>query len=1041
VPFGIDLEAPYALRMTVCAACGSENRAGARFCDSCGAPLASPQARELRKVVTILFCDVTGSTAMGERLDSESLRRVMERYFAVARGVLERHGGTVEKFIGDAVMAVFGIPVVHEDDALRAARAAAELREELAGLNGELHREFGTELQVRIGINTGEVVTNEGGTLATGDAVNVAARLEQAAQPGDILIGDATRQLAESALELEPVAPVDAKGKTTPLLAHRLVAVRADAPAFERRFDAPFVGREGELEQLAQAYGRAVRDRSCQLFTVLGPAGIGKSRVVYEFIASAPDSIVLRGRCLAYGDGITYFPLVEILEQIASDKELGRLLADDPQGRKLLNDVSAAIGVADEVVVAREDTFRAVRMLLELLAQSRPLILVLDDLHWAEPTFLDLVDHIADWSRDAAILMLCVARPDLLDSRSGWGGGKLNATTILLEPLSESDAETLIDNLLVGGDLPEALRERITSSAEGNPLFVEQMLALIAQGDGNGNGDVTVPPTIQALLATRLEQLPSPERVAAERASVIGKEFWRNALAEIGGEASALPGLVRKELIRPHRSPIFPLDDAYRFRHQLIRDAAYDGMPKELRAELHERFGVWLETNRSEYDEIVGYHLEQAFRLKEQLGRADETLKALGSRAGDLLGRAGDRAYERGDISAAITLLSRATMLLPARDTRRLRHLVHLGNALHDAGELERAKATFGQAIEGARAAGERVLEVRSEIGRIYAESHTGPTPESQALVIVEKLLAELEELGDQAALAEGWYVAATLESWLGRSELGGASYRRAADYARRAGNRPLATLAVGRGTLLQAWGWVYAPDGLRGCDELLAEYEGTSVEPPLRMARALLLSFLGDDEAAQREHARGVELYGQFGSALLRASSGMSKANHALRAGRLEDAEAAARQGIEELERLEEQGFLSTTLGMLAETLCRQGRWEEAEKTSHRIAELASPDDFEPQFRWRSIRARALARRDEFEEAERLALEAAAIVESTDWYLQRAEAAQALGEVLELAGRTDEARAAYERAIGFFERKGIAPDAEAARRRIEALA
>jgi class 3 adenylate cyclase/tetratricopeptide (TPR) repeat protein len=1027
--------------VTTCAACGHENRAEARFCDSCGAALAPAQQRELRKVVTILFCDVTGSTALGERIDSESLRRVMERYFAVARAVLERHGGTVEKFIGDAVMAVFGIPVVHEDDALRGARAAAELREELAGLNGELQQEFGTELQVRIGVNTGEVVTSEGGTLATGDAVNVAARLEQAAQPGDILIGETTRQLAESALELEPVAPLDAKGKSTPLLAHRLLAVRADAPAFERRFDAPFVGRESELEQLAQAHSRAVRDRSCQLFTVLGPAGIGKSRVAYEFIASAPDSIVLRGRCLAYGDGITYFPLVEILEQIASDSELGRLLADDPQGPKLLNDVSAAIGVADEVVVARDDTFRAVRMLLELLAQSRPLILVLDDLHWAEPTFLDLVDHIADWSRDAAILLLCVARPDLLDSRSGWGGGKLNATTILLEPLSESDAEALIDNLLVGGELPEALRERITSSAEGNPLFVEQMLALIAQGDGNGHGEVTVPPTIQALLATRLEQLPSPERVAAERASVIGKEFWRNALAEIGGETSALPGLIRKELIRPHRSPIFPLDDAYRFRHQLIRDAAYDGMPKELRAELHERFGVWLQTNRSEYDEIVGYHLEQAFRLKEQLGRVDDAVRALGSRAGDLLGRAGHRAFERGDIPAAITLLTRAAELLPQGDVRRLEHLVDLGSALHDAGEFERAKATFAETIETAHEAGERVLELRGEIGRIYIEAHTAEAYGFAGLDTVREVVAELEELGDDTALAEGWYVAASLESWLGRSEFGGACYRRATDYARRAGNRRLATIAVGNGTLLQAWGWVYAPDGERECQELLAEYAGTSVEPPLRMARALHLSFLGDDEGAQREHARGVELYGQFGNELLRAASFMSKSEQALRAGRVDDAEAAAREGIEELERLDERGFLSTMVGRWAEALCCQGRWQEADEAAQKVAELAQEDDFEPLFRWRSLRARFLAHRGEFEEAERLAREAVEIVESTDWYLQRAEAVQALGEVLELAGRTEEARAAYERAVELFARKGIIPDAEAARRRVEALA
>ena len=341
------------MRVTTCAACGHENRDGARFCDSCGAPLDVAEVRELRKVVTILFCDVTGSTALGERLDSESLRRVMERYFGVARKVLERHGGTVEKFIGDAVMAVFGIPVVHEDDALRAARAATELRDELAALNAELQREFCTELQVRLGINTGEVVTNDRGTLATGDAVNVAARLEQAAEPGDILIGVSTRQLAESALEHEPVPSLDAKGKSEAVLAYRLLRVRADAPAFERRFDAPFVGREGELEQLAQVYGRAVRDRSCQLFTVLGPAGIGKSRVVYEFVATAANAIVLRGRCLAYGEGITYFPLVEILEQIAADDELRRLLQDDAHGRELLNTVATAIGAAEETVVAR----------------------------------------------------------------------------------------------------------------------------------------------------------------------------------------------------------------------------------------------------------------------------------------------------------------------------------------------------------------------------------------------------------------------------------------------------------------------------------------------------------------------------------------------------------------------------------------------------------------------------------------------------------------------------------------------------------------
>jgi class 3 adenylate cyclase/tetratricopeptide (TPR) repeat protein len=1023
--------------VTVCPSCGHENRPGAKFCDSCGAELAAAEVRELRKVVTILFCDVTGSTALGERLDSESLRRVMERYFAAAREVLERHGGSVEKFIGDAVMAVFGIPRVHEDDALRAARAAADLRTEIGVLNAALREEYDTALQVRIGINTGEVVTSEGGTLATGDAVNVAARLEQAAQPGEILIGAETRRLAADALELEPVEPFEARGKSDRVVAYRLVGVLADAPAFARRFDAPFVGREGELAQLRQAFQRAVRDRACHLFTLLGPAGIGKSRLTQEFLAEHDDALILRGHCLSYGEGITFFPLVEILEGLAMDEDASARLQRDGDVRTLLNAVSAAIGLADGPVVSREDTFHAVRAFFERLGRERPLIIVLDDLHWAEETLLDLVEYLADWSRDAPIFLLCPARPDLLDTRPAWAGGKLNATTTLLEPLSGEEADSLIDNLLAGASLPDAVRTRISDTAEGNPLFVEQMLALIAQ---NGHGDeVEVPPTIQALLATRLEQLPMVERVAAERASVIGKEFWRTALVEIGGEPSSLPGLVRKELIRPHVSPVFPRDDAFRFRHQLIRDAAYDGMPKELRAELHERFGRWLETNRSEYDEIVGYHFEQGYRLRTELGSLDAKASELAARAGALLGRAGERAYDRGDTPAAVNLLTRAAALLPEPDERRLAHLIHLGHALFDAGELESATATFETAVADAERAGVAAIVSRGLIGTVLVSALAGGGFD-EPLAVVEAQLAQLEDRGDEPGLAEGSYVLGLLTSWLGRSEAAGAAFEGAVMHAERAGDRRLQLLPTGARVVMNSWGYLPVEEGLRTCDELLLRHRGTSVEPMIRLARSLYLSFDGAHDDARAEMERARQLYLEFGNELLAAASSLGYAYQEIQAGRPEVAERIALEGAERLKQFGDQGFYSTTIGMVAEAVYRQGRYDEAEEWTLAVAEAAMETDYEPQITWRLVRGKVLARRGQFEEAKALGRRAVEMARATDFYSEIGDALTDLAEILELAGETSEARAALEGALDAYEQKGASWNVDLTRRRLEEI-
>ncbi len=572
----------------VCAACGHENGETARFCEACGAALGGGSG-ERRKVVSVLFCDVVGSTALGESTDPEALRALLARYFDRMKGIVERHGGSVEKFIGDAVMAVFGVPVVHEDDALRACRAAVEMREAFAGLG----------IEGRIGVSTGEVVTGTEERLATGDALNVAARLQQAAEPGEVLIAEVTRVLVGDAVDVEPVEPLALKGKSEPVAAFRLIGARA---ASERRHDTVFVGRERELVLLGEAWGRVQAERRCELFTVVGDAGLGKSRLVAEGLALIEGRVV-RGRCLPYGVGITHWPVVEVVKQLDA-------LPTDPAAaaaiRSLLGESEAGTS-AEEIAWA----FR------KLLEEQAPLVVVFDDIQWGEETFLDLVEHVALLSSGAPILVVCMARPELLDSRPSW------PVTVRLEPLSSQDAARLI-----GAAVPEGLRAKIARAAGGNPLFIGEMLAMAGEADD----EVEVPPTLKALLAARLDQLDAAERRVLERGAVEGEVFHRGAVQALGPEEAQvtprLAALVRRELIRPETAQ-FAREDGFRFRHLLIRDAAYDALPKSSRAELHELFAGWLEQRGDglvELDEILGYHLEQAARYRQELGQPDSSL-------------------------------------------------------------------------------------------------------------------------------------------------------------------------------------------------------------------------------------------------------------------------------------------------------------------------------------------------------------------------------------------------------------------------------
>jgi class 3 adenylate cyclase len=715
----------------------------------CGAPLgATASSREVRKTVTALFCDLVGSTSLGETHDPEVLRPLLEQYFAIARGAVERHGGRVEKFIGDAVSAVFGLPVAHEDDALRAVRAAVEIQARLA----ELAAGSAFPLAVRIGITTGEVLVPGDGTPLIGDAMNTAARLQAAAEPGQVLVGEPTYHLVRDAVVAEPVEPLALRGKAEPVPAYRVLQVASLSPMRTRRLDAPMVGRRRESALLESAYERAASDRACQLFTVLGAAGAGKSRLVEEFLSSHPDGDVLRGRCLPYGEGITWYPVTEALRGA-----LG--LPDFADADAVRTAIHTAIGGEEhaasiEANLARlfaageggapEETFWAIRRFLESRGRERPLVLVLDDIHWGEPTFLDFVEHVADWSRDAAILLLCMARPDLLDVRPSWGGGKTNATTISLAPLSDAECGTLIVGLLGSTALPEAVRDRITSVAEGNPLFVEEMLRMLVD-DGRlvregalwvATGDlaeVHVPPTISALLSARLDRLSDPERAILEAAAVEGKEFHRDALAALlpgavrAGIDVHLRSLTRKELVSPDRSSL-PGEDAFRFHHLLIRDAAYDAIPKADRASLHAAFADWLEAVAGErvveQEAIAGYHLERAYRYREELGLPED--HELRLRAARALGAAGARALDAGDVQAAVDLLRPAADLARGEPAE-LEILERFATALHDAADEHASGVVLERLAAVAAAAGDAAFLMRARAASFMQRVTSSP--------------------------------------------------------------------------------------------------------------------------------------------------------------------------------------------------------------------------------------------------------------------------------------------------------------------------
>jgi DNA-binding SARP family transcriptional activator len=989
-------------------------------------PARAERAAAARRLVSIVFADLVDSTGLAERLDPETMHGVLDRYTEVCGTVIERHGGTVEGFIGDAVVGVFGLGELHEDDALRAVRAAVELREAGAGLSAELERERGVAIAMKLGVESGEVFVGAGARrspFAAGDAFNVAARLEGTAPEGEILLGENVYDLVRGAVRAERLEPLELKGRRSAVQAWRLIDLEADDASPLPAPRSPFVGRERELEALRAAFARACEEDPCHAVAVVGPAGIGKSRLAREFVSELDGSATVAvGRCLSYGESVAYRPLAEIVRQLGDGEPsrwLGEVLEGDEQAQRL---VLSAIGLSDRAAQA-EEIFWAVRRLFERVARERPLAVFVEDVHWAEPALIDLLEYLVTFSSGHPLLIVCLARPELVEIQPAWAASLPNRSLLGLNALSDAEARQLVDGARAQPLGPDTA-SRIVETAEGNPLFLEQLAVV-----GGENGDRELPSTIHAVLAARIDRLEPDERSVLEHAAIEGRSFHVGAVAGLLGEsgdvaiAPQLVSLVQKQLIRPDRSDL-PGEDAFRFAHVLIREAAYQGVPKQLRADLHERIARWLEAKPGRRDETVGYHLGEAYLHRVQLGPVGERERALATGAAERLAAAAHAALLRGDAPAGARLLERAESLLDPGDPRRAELLPALGASLFEAGRIPDAIRVLDGAIAGTSDARLRAwAQVERELVRLETETSAGT---EQELRVADAAMPVLEREGDEHAQSRVWLLRGQLAWNEGRVESADEEWRKAEQNARRTGDERERYEVIGWRALAAGLGPTPVDEAIRRCEEFRAAaraspFATASTLNPL----ALLHAMKSDFETAESLLEQAGELLRELGG----LSSGLSHLEAWVRllAGQPARAEASLRADVESLSSMSQGGVLATTYALLAQALYAQGSMHEAGELCRMADDLAAAEDTMTQAIWRGVQAKILARQGECGEAEILAREAVALVEPTDLLSHRGDAMLDLADVLRACAREEEADRATRTGLAMYELKGNA--------------